>query len=122
MKIVKSKNVEDVGHMEEKLLEMDIELSEIKDNEKVMKSQLEVENTWLRRHVWEKESQLATLASLSMEELQCRMPSKSYALYPKHQWIQFDIKTLAQQGTMPFQDYRQFIELCDQSTLEINVH
>jgi len=46
------------------------------------------------------------------------MLAKSYALYLKEQWIQFQIKTLAQRGTMPFQDYRQFIDICDQSTLE----
>lgn len=49
MQIAKSKNVEHVGHMEEKLLEMGRELSEIRDIERVMKSQLEVENTWMRR-------------------------------------------------------------------------
>jgi len=42
--------------MEEKLLEMVKELSEIRDRERVMKSQLEAENTWLRRKVQEKES------------------------------------------------------------------
>jgi len=40
MKIVKSKSVEDVGHMEEKLLDIGIELSEIRDRERVMKSKL----------------------------------------------------------------------------------
>jgi len=51
MKIAKSKSVEDVGHMEENLLEMGRELSRIRDKERVMKSQLEAENTWLRRKV-----------------------------------------------------------------------
>lgn len=51
MKISKSNNVEDVSHMEEKLLEMGRELSRIRDRERVMKSQLEAENTWLRRQV-----------------------------------------------------------------------
>lgn len=69
MKTAKSKNVEDVGYMEEKLLEMGKVLSRIRDRERVMKSQLEVENTWLRRRVHEKESQLATMASLFMEVL-----------------------------------------------------
>jgi len=46
------------------------------------------------------------------------MPAKPYALYLKEQWLQFQIKTLALRGTIPFQDYRQFIDLCDQSTLE----
>jgi len=49
MQIDKSKNVEDVGHMEEKLLEMGKELCRIRDGESVMKSQLEDKNTWLRR-------------------------------------------------------------------------
>lgn len=51
------------------MLEMGRELSRIRDRERVMKSQLEVENTWLRRKVKEKESQLETMAILSMEEL-----------------------------------------------------
>lgn len=46
------------------------------------------------------------------------MPTKSYALYLKEKSLQFQIKTLAQRGTVPFQDYRKFIDLCDQSTLE----
>ena len=58
------------------------------------------------------------MASLSLETIQCRMPAKSYALYLREQWLQFQIKTLAQRGIMPFRDYRQFNDLCDQSTLE----
>lgn len=46
------------------------------------------------------------------------MLDKSYALYLKEKWLQFQIKTLAQRGTMPFQDYRKFIDLYDQNTLE----
>jgi len=49
MKIFKSKKVEDVGHMEEKLLEMGRELSELRDREHIMRSQLQAENTWLSR-------------------------------------------------------------------------
>jgi len=48
MKISKSKGVEDVGHMEEKLKEMGRELSNIRDKEAMMKVQLEVDNAWLR--------------------------------------------------------------------------
>jgi len=110
--------VEDVGHMEEKLQEMGRELSSIRDRETMMKSQLVAENTWLRKKLQEKEGQLANMESLSMEAIQCRMPTKSYALYLKEQWLQFQIKTLAQRGTMPFLDYKKFIDLCDQSTLE----
>jgi len=79
---------------------------------------LRVENTWLRGNFQEKESQSTTMESLSLEAVQCRLPSKSYALYLKDQRMQFQIKTLAQQGTMPFQGYRKFIELFDKSTLE----
>lgn len=84
----------------------------------MMKAQLEPKNAWLRGQLQERESQLVVMASLSLEAITCRMPVKSYALYLKEQWLQFQIKTLAQSGTMPFQDYGKFIELCDQSTLE----
>jgi len=46
------------------------------------------------------------------------MPTKSYVFYLIEQWLQFQIKTLAQRDTMPFQDYMQFVDLCHQSTLE----
>jgi len=46
------------------------------------------------------------------------MPIKSYALYLKEQWLQFHIKRLEKRGTMPFQDYGKFIDVCDQSTLQ----
>ena len=58
------------------------------------------------------------MASWSMEALQYRTPTKSYGLYLKDQRLQFQIKTLAQRGTMPFQDYRKFMDLCDQSSAE----
>lgn len=44
----KSKGVEDVGHVEEKLKEMGKELSSIRDREAIMKAQLEENNAWLR--------------------------------------------------------------------------
>jgi len=44
--------------------------------------------------------------------------TKVICLVPQISMVQFQLKTLPQRGTMPFQDYRQFIELCDQSTLE----
>jgi len=56
MKIAKLKKVEDVGLMEEKLLEMGKELSELRDREYTMKIQLQAENTWLRRKLQEKET------------------------------------------------------------------
>jgi len=69
MQIDKSKEVEDVGHMEEKFQEMGRELSNTRDREEIMKSHLEAENTWLRKKLQEREIQLETMASLSMEEI-----------------------------------------------------
>lgn len=46
------------------------------------------------------------------------MPAKYYDLYLREEWLQVHIKTLAQRGTMPFQDYSQFIDICDESALE----
>jgi len=43
--------------------------------------------------------------------------TKSYALFLKNQWMQFQIKNLAQHGSMLLQDYTQLIELCDQSII-----
>ena len=72
MQIAKSKGVEDVGHMENKLREMGRDLSDIRNREAITRSHLETENELLRRQLQEKETQLACMASLSMEELQCR--------------------------------------------------
>jgi len=94
------------------------------DSETLMKlqqekeSQAETEALILKRQLQEKEAQLACMASWAMEALQCRQPAKSYALYLKDQWLQFQIKTLAQRGTIPFQDYGQFMHLCDHSLAE----
>jgi len=81
------------------------ELSALRDKKAITRSHLETENELLRQRQ-EKDTQLACMASLSMEALQCRTPAKSYGLYLKDQWLQFQIKTLAQRGTIPFQDYR----------------
>lgn len=48
MQITKSKGVEDIGHMEEKLKDMGRELISLRDREVIMKAQLEVENAWLK--------------------------------------------------------------------------
>ena len=92
--------------MEDKLREMGRELSALRDRESITRNHLENENELLRRQLQEKESHLAYVASLSIEALQCRTLAKYYGLYLKDQWLQFQIKTLAQRGTMPFQDYR----------------
>ena len=53
-----------------------------------------------------------------MEALQCRLSVKSYALYLKDHWLQFQINTLAQSGITPFQNYHQFAALCGSSSSE----
>ena len=58
-----------MGLMEEKVLEMGKELSELRERETIMKENIQVENRWLREKVQEKGTQLATMASLSMEAL-----------------------------------------------------
>ena len=63
-----------------------------------MKAQLEAKNAWLKGQLQERENQLASMASLSLEAIQCRMPAKSYALYLKEQWLQIQIKTVAQEA------------------------
>lgn len=60
--------------MEEKLQEMGRELSSTIVRETITKSQIEYENTWLRKQLQEKEGKLATMETLSMEALQCMMP------------------------------------------------
>lgn len=72
----------------------------------------------IKKQLQEKDTQLACMASWSMEALQCRQPAKSFGVQLKDQWLQFQIKTLAQRGSMPFQDYRQFMDLCDHSSAE----
>jgi len=49
MQIAKSKGVEDIGHMENKLNEMGRELSALRDREAITKNHLEKENEILRR-------------------------------------------------------------------------
>lgn len=69
MQIAKSKGVEDVVHMENKLREMGRELSALKGQQASTRRHLENENKILKRKLQEKENQLAYMASLSMEEL-----------------------------------------------------
>lgn len=72
MQIANSKNMEDVGLMEEKVLEMGKDLSEFREKESIMRELFQEKNRWLRKKFQEKETQLATMSSLSVEVLQCR--------------------------------------------------
>lgn len=83
MQIAKSQGVEDVVHRENKLREMGRQLSALRDREAITRSHLKTESELLRRQLQEKETQLACMAILSMEALQCRAPAKSYGLYLK---------------------------------------
>lgn len=85
--IAKLKKLENVGHMDENLLEMGRELSELRDRESTMRTKLQVENTWLRGMFQEMERKLYTIENFSLEALQFRLPSKSYELYLKAQWM-----------------------------------
>lgn len=66
----------------------------------------------------EKEAQLACMASWAMEALQCRQLEKSYGLYLREQWLQFQINTLAQRGISQIQNPQQFVDLCNNSSSE----
>jgi len=70
MDISKSKNVEDVGLMEEKINEMGKELSDLKLRESTMREKLQAANARLKEQLQEKETQLATMENLSMESIQ----------------------------------------------------
>ena len=59
----------------------------------------------LKQEWKEREAKMACMARWEMEALQCRQPARSYALYLKDQWLQFQIETLAQRGTIPFENY-----------------
>ena len=63
MQIAKSKGVEDIGHMENKLIEMGRELSVVRHREAITRTHLETENALLRRQLQERETQLACMAS-----------------------------------------------------------
>ena len=79
--------------MENKLREMGRDLSALKDRDEITRSHLETKNELLRRQLQGKETQLACMASLSMDALQCRTPAKFNGLYLKDQWLLFQIKT-----------------------------
>jgi len=81
-------------------------------------SQAATEVLILKEQLQEKEAQMACMANWAMEAFQCRQLARSYALYLKDQWLQFQIKTLAQRSTIPFQDYGQFMHFCDNISVE----
>ena len=93
---------------------MEILIKQQQERESKVAAEILMLKQWLR----ERETQMACMASWAMESLQCRQSAKSYSLYLKDQWLQFQIKTLAQRGTIPFQHYGQFMHLCAISSAE----
>ena len=69
--------------MKKKHREMGRKLNAIRHREALTRNHPETKDDLLRRQLQEKETQLACMASLSMEALQCRTPEKSYGLYIK---------------------------------------
>ena len=80
--------------------------------------QAQIEVQALRQQLQQKEAQLACMASWAMDAIQCRQPGKSYGLYLKDQWLQFQINTLVQRGISELQDPQQFTEVCSTSSSE----
>jgi len=78
--------------------------------------QAQIKIQTLRQQLQQKEAQLACMASWAMDALQCRQPAKSYGLYLRDQWLQFQINALAQRGISQVQDPQQFTELCNISS------
>ena len=70
----------------------------------------------LKQQLQQKDAQLAFMASWAMDALQCRKPAKSYGLYLRDKWLQFQINALAQRGISQVQDPQQFTELCNISS------
>ena len=72
MQITKSKWVEDIGNMENKLRKMGKELSMVKNTESIRRAQLEEENEMLKKQLQEREPQrgnkLSILKSQQYEE------------------------------------------------------
>ena len=53
-----------------------------------------------------------------MDSLQCRQLAKSYGLYLRDQWLQFQINALAQRGISQIQNPQQFTDLWNNSSSE----
>jgi hypothetical protein len=84
--------------------------------ERELQAQIEIQA--LKQQLQEKEAQLACMASWAMDALQCRQPAKSYGLYLRDQWLQFQINDLAQRGISQIQNPQQFTDLCNSSSSE----
>ena len=80
--------------------------------------QAQIEIQALKQQLQQKEAQLACMANWAMDAIQCRQPDKSYGLYLRDQWLQFQINALVQRGISQLQDPQQFTALCNNSSSE----
>lgn len=71
MQINKSKVLEDVAIMEDKMKNIGEEMAELKFKEANICGHLQKENKKLKAQLQEEEEQIATMASFSMESIQC---------------------------------------------------
>lgn len=62
------------------------------------------------------------MASLVMEPTEWTNPSKTYALFLKQQWLQFEIKTLSQHSSFPFRSCKQFIDFLHKASVDAKVN
>lgn len=74
MNISKSKRVEDVGIMEEKMKNTGEEMDDLIFVEANIRDNFQKQNKMMKSHLQEKEEQLSTMASLSMKSIHCRHP------------------------------------------------
>jgi len=66
MQIDKSKGLEYIGHMEEKVKYMGREISSLRDKDAMMRAQLEEENAWLRGQLQERERESISIHGQSI--------------------------------------------------------
>lgn len=97
---------------------MQADLEELNRQLRERELQADIEIQSLKQQIQEKEAQMACMASWAMEALQCRQPAKSYGLYLRDQWLQFQINTLAQRGISQIQNPQQFVDLCNNNSSE----
>ena len=97
---------------------MQADLEELNRQLQERELQAGIEIQSLKQQMQEKEAQMACMANWSMDALQCRQSTKSYGLYLRDQWLQFQINTLAQRGISQIQNPQQFMDLCNNSSLE----
>lgn len=83
MKIEKSKGVEGISIMEEKMKNMGEDMADVRFKEKNMRHHLQKDNKKLKSQLQENGEQISTMASLSMESIHYRHPQKNMHSFPQ---------------------------------------